>query len=170
MCAVCVDDLCLAVDDPEGLFNQLQSNPHNCKPKGSGPMNFHLGCGFGRDPDCTPHVDPGKHIEKTMDSHEQYFGSKPRCAQSPLVPNDHPESDESDFPDEDGIQQHQCLIGQSQWLISLRRWDTQTAAVMTCQVMGQLPRTGTQKESSAHLGMLENSPTSKPGLELRHQI
>ena len=75
-------------------------------------------------------MDPGKYIDEMMASYEQSFGSKPRHAQSPLVPNDHPELDESDFLDEDGIQQHQCLIGQLQWLISLSRWDIQTA-VMT---------------------------------------
>ena len=45
-----VDDLAIVMDNPEEFLTQLQSAPNDFKLKGSGPMNFYLGCGFGCDP------------------------------------------------------------------------------------------------------------------------
>ena len=57
---------------------------------------------------------------------EQYnslFGTKPRYYTSPLEENDHPELDESDFLDENETRIYQSLIGCTQWLIQLGRFD-----------------------------------------------
>ena len=47
--ATYVDDLCIVMKNPEEFLKILQSNPYNFKLKGSGPLSFHLGCGFERD-------------------------------------------------------------------------------------------------------------------------
>ena len=49
--ATYVDDLCIIMDDPETFLKQLASAPYNFKLKGSGEVNFHLGCGFEEDSD-----------------------------------------------------------------------------------------------------------------------
>ena len=53
-----VDDFSFAVDDPNKLLKELTEGPFHCKLKGTGPLEFHLGCGFGRDKDKTLHSDP----------------------------------------------------------------------------------------------------------------
>ena len=40
------DDLAIIMKDPQSLIDQLMAAPHNFKLKGSGPLNFHLRCGF----------------------------------------------------------------------------------------------------------------------------
>ena len=48
---------------------------------------------------------------------------------TPLVEGDHPEMDESPLLDDDAVLQYQSLIGSLQWLISIGRWDIQTAVM-----------------------------------------
>ena len=58
------------------------------------------------------------------------FGSlPPTTVQSPLEHGDHPELDESELLDEEGIEKCQLLIGSQQWAISLGGFD------MTCVAM-----------------------------------
>jgi hypothetical protein len=140
--ATYVDDLCLVMRNPEAFLTQLQAEPYNFKLKGSGPMSFHLGCGFERDCDGILVMDPKKYIDKMIQGYEHLFGCKPNTrAQSPLEENDHPELDTTEFLDEDGIQKYQCLIGSLQWIISIGRWDVQTA-VMTLSSFRAQPRIG----------------------------
>ena len=53
-----VDDLAFITAKPSKLIKELQRDPYNFKMKGSGLINFHLGCGFGRDDDNTLYMDP----------------------------------------------------------------------------------------------------------------
>ena len=140
--ATYVDDLCLVMKDPESFLKILQSKPYSFKLKGSGPMSFHLGCGFDRDKDGILRMNPRKYIDKMMQTYEQLYGNKPSTTpQSPLVENDHPELDTSEFLDEEGMQQYQSLIGSLQWAISIGRWDIQTA-IMSLSSFRAQPRKG----------------------------
>ena len=58
---------------------------------------------------------------------------------SPLEKNNHPELDESEFLDTNGIQQYQSLIGSLQWAVSLGRLDV-TNGVMTLSGFRAIPR------------------------------
>jgi hypothetical protein len=70
------------------------------------------------------------------------FGGKPRTnVTSPLDKNDHPETDDTELLDEDGIQQYQSIIGSLQCAVSLGRLDV-TTAVMTLSSFRALPRRG----------------------------
>ena len=64
--AVCADDLCVLMKEPLKFLEQLQQEPHNFKPKGSGPLEFHLGCGFCRDEDGLLVMDQAEYIEKMI--------------------------------------------------------------------------------------------------------
>ncbi len=103
------------------------------KLKGTGLIEFHLGCDFFRDEEGVSCFAPRKYIDKLIASYERMFGSKPRTNKitSPLVKGDHPEIDDSAFLEEEGIQQYQLLIGQLQWAISLGRFDIAVAITMT---------------------------------------
>jgi hypothetical protein len=89
-------------------------------------------------------MDPGKYIQKMEEAYLRIFGPEdPLIAkyQSPLEEGDHPELDTSEFLCEDDIQKYQSLIGSMQWLITLGRWDIQTA-VMTLSSFRAKPRKG----------------------------
>ena len=125
------DDICIISKNPDRILHELQSDPWNFKFKGTGPLNFHLGCGFNRDKDGTLCVDPGKYIKRMEEAYERLFGEKPRDkCRSPLPKGDHPELDHSEFLGEEETEIYQSLIGSMQWAVSIGRFDIQVA-VMT---------------------------------------
>ena len=126
-----VDDLAIASRNPQAIIDALEGAPHNFKLKGTGPMEFHLGCDFFRDEDGTLCIGPRKYIERMEMQHEALFGCKPqRNVTSPLEKGDNPELDMSPLLDDDGISKYQSLIGVLQWAITLGRFDIATS-VMT---------------------------------------
>ena len=127
--AVYVDDLAIAAKDPK-VITQTLMDRYKYKLKGVGPLEYHLGMDFGRDPDGTLFFGPKKYIERMMGSYEKLFGELPKEYAAPLEKNDHPELDTSPLLPEDEITKYQSLIGACQWLVSLARMDIATA-VMT---------------------------------------
>ena len=139
--AVYVDDLAIAAEEPQEITDLLQ-NEYNFKLKGTGPLNYHLGCDFFRDELGTLCFSPKKYIGKMIDGYKTMFGSKPKAnVTSPLEKGDHPELDDSALLDEDGISKYQSLIGSLQWAISLGRFDIITS-VMTMSSFRAAPRKG----------------------------
>ena len=131
------------MEDPRAFLEVLQSKPYNFKLKGSGPLLFHLGCGFRQDIDGKLTMDPAKYIEKMVTAYDQLFNGEKISTKhkSPLEDNDHPELDPSEFLDNDGIQKYQSMIGSLQWLVAIGRWDIMTH-VMTMASFRAQPRTG----------------------------
>ena len=54
--AVYVDDLAFAAKDPQAFCNELKKK-YNLKLKGVGPLEYHLGCTYKKDPDGTLAAD-----------------------------------------------------------------------------------------------------------------
>jgi hypothetical protein len=137
-----VDDLAIASRDPQSIIDALEGAPNSFKLKGTGPMEFHLGCDFFRDEYGTLCIGPRKYIDRMEAQHESLFGHKPKTnVSSPLEKNDHPELDDSPLLDEDGINKYQSLIGVLQWAITLGRFDIATA-VMTMSGFRVAPTEG----------------------------
>ena len=127
--AVYVDDIAFALHDPQSFIDTLKSK-YNFKIKEAGPLEFHLGADFFRDDDGTLCMAPQKYIERLAASYEKMFGEKPSAKMySPLEKGDHPELDDSELLDANGIQQYQSLIGSLQWAISLGYFDIATAVM-----------------------------------------
>ena len=55
--AVYVDDLAIAAKDPQAFCHELKKR-YNLKLKGVGPLEYHLGCTYKKDPDGTLAADP----------------------------------------------------------------------------------------------------------------
>jgi hypothetical protein len=139
--AVYVDDLALALLEPEKFVETLKEK-YNFKFKGTGPISFHLGMDFYRDEDGTLCIAPRQYIEKMLATYEQLFGQPPKQnVTSPIEKGDHPELDESELLDSDGVTKFQSLIGALQWVISIGRFDVMTA-VVTLSGFRAAPRKG----------------------------
>ena len=126
--ATYVDDFDRIMKDLQSLINQSTAAPYHLKLKGSGLLNFHLGCGFSCDNDGTLYMDPRKYIDRMIEAYEQHFGVKPKMKhRSPLQKDDLPKLDTTPFLDKDGKEIYQSLIRCGQWNISIRRFDTQSS-------------------------------------------
>jgi hypothetical protein len=62
-----------------------------------------------------------------MDQCENMFGCKPKEYTSPLEKGDHPEIDDTNELDIEGIKRYQTMFGCLQWAVS--RFDIQTATM-----------------------------------------
>ena len=138
--AVYVDDLAIAAKDPQAFCNELKKK-YNLKLKGVGPLEYHLGCTYKKDPDGTLAADPRRYVNKILESFERMFKEKPRKSRPPLEGGDHAELDTSELCDEHQTKQFQTLIGQLQWLISLGRFDI-AVHVMSLSRFRAQPRKG----------------------------
>ena len=136
-----VDDLAMALDDPETFVENLKSK-HNFKFKGTGPIDFHLGMNIQRDENGTLCIEPKKYIDKLLSNYERLFGCSPSTkVTSPIEKGDHPEIDTSELLDEKGITLYQSMVGSLQWVVSIGRFDISTA-VMTLSSFRAAPRQG----------------------------
>ena len=138
--AVYVDDLAIAAKDPQAFCNELKKK-YNLKLKGVGPLEYHLGCTYKKDPDGTLAADPRRYVNKILESYERMFKEKPRKSRPPLEGGDHPELDTSELCDDHQTKQFQTLIGQLQWLISLGLFDI-AVHVMSLSRFRAQPRKG----------------------------
>ena len=77
--AVYVDDLAIAAKDPQAFCNELKKK-YNLKLKGVGPLEYHLGCTYKKDPDGTLAADPRRYVNKILESYE---GCSRRNQESP---------------------------------------------------------------------------------------
>jgi hypothetical protein len=97
---------------------------------------------FSRDSDGTLCITPLKYIEKMVSNYERVFGETPKKnVTSPLEKGDHPELDTSELLDAQGIALYQSLIGALQWIVTIGRFDVNTA-VMTLSGFRAAPRRG----------------------------
>ena len=150
--AVYVDDLAIAAKDSQAFCNELKKK-YNLKLKGVGPLEYHLGCTYKKDPDGTLAADPRRYVNKILESFERMFKEKPRKSRPPLEGGDHPELDTSELCDEHQIKQFQTLIGQLQWLISLGRFDI-AVHVMSLSRFRAQPRKGHLDRAKRIVGYL----------------
>jgi len=67
--AAYVDDLAIASRDPKAITTELEDK-YKFKLKGTGPIEFHLGCDFFRDEDGILCMAPKKYIEKMVSTFE----------------------------------------------------------------------------------------------------
>ena len=140
--AVYVDDLALAMKDPQSLVDALTSEPYKFKLKGTGPVSFHLGMDFEREEDGVLCLAPKKYIEKMISNYEKLFGQKPsQNVLSPIEKGDHPEMDTTDLLDPEGTKLYQSLIGALQWVVTIGRFEVMTS-IVTLPSFRAAPRKG----------------------------
>ena len=150
--AVYVDDLTIAAKDPQAFCNELKKK-YNLKLKGVGPLEYHLGCTYKKDPDGTLAADPRRYVNKILESYERMFKEKPRKSRPPLEGGDHPELHTPELCDEHQTNQFQTLVGQLQWLISPGHFDI-AVHVMSLSRFRAQPRKGHLDRAKRIVGYL----------------
>ena len=123
--AVYTDYLLIASKDPKKITDTLE-NVHGFRLKGVGPLTYHLGCDYTRDPDGTLLCGLRRYIEKMIGTDKQMFGEKPRAYSSPLERNDYPKLDDYQEMEGDDVRKYQLMVSALQWAIALGRFDTYT--------------------------------------------
>ena len=150
--AVYVDDLAIAAKDPQPFCYELKKK-YNLKLKGVGPLEYHLGCTYKKDPDGTLAADPRWYVNKILESYESMFKEKPRKSRPPLEEGDHPELHTPELCDEHQTNQLQTLVGQLQWLISPGHVDI-AVHVMSLSRFRTQPRKGNPDRAKRIVGYL----------------
>ena len=159
--AVYVDDLAIAMKDPESFTNALMAPPYNFKLKGTGEIKHHLGMEFSRDPDGTLCLEQKSYLDKLLLNYKQHFGTGPKTnVGAPLEKGDHPEMDTSDFLDAEKIKLYQSLIGALQWMVTIGRFDIMTA-VVSLSAFRAAPRVGHLERAKRIFGYLAKMNTAK---------
>jgi hypothetical protein len=97
---------------------------------------------FTRDEDNTLCISLTKYIDKLVKNYEKLVGMKPSTSvTSPLEKGFNPELDTSELCTTEQITQYQSMIGTLQWIVTIGRFDINTA-VMTMSVFHIAPRVG----------------------------
>ena len=163
--AVYVDDLAIAAEDCKSICEALKEKC-GFKLKGDGPLTYHLGCDYIREPDGTLFATPKKYIGKMISWYESKYKEKPKKRKTPLEPNDHPELDTTMEVDDDQTKDVQSMVGQFQWLVALGRIDI-FSAVTTLSRYRIKPREGHVKRCKGVFGYLADM--SEGGIRYRTQ-
>ena len=122
-----MDDLLIDSKDPKSTIDVL-TNKNYFKLKGTGPISYHRGCDFGRDDDGSLYFAPKTHVEAMVDFYYNMFHTEPEISiSSPLEKGDHPELDNYECLDSDGVQKYQSMICAIKWAVALGILDVNTA-------------------------------------------
>jgi hypothetical protein len=132
--------MALGMKDPESLTRVLMGK-YGFKLKGTGPISYQLGAEFYRDKDGVLVISPRNYVERMISNFERMFNQKPKQASSPIEKGDHPEIDTTDELDVEGISKYQSLMGSTNWVVQLGRFDVATAN-MTMSGFRANPRHG----------------------------
>ena len=155
-----VDDLAICSRKPMEILDTLsdKKGKHKYNFKGVGPIQYHLGGNFYRDPDGMLVYSAETYVKRMCDQYKHVFGEKPKETSCPLGPDDHPELDLSDECEVEGVAQYQSLIGQFQWAISLCRFDIHVST-MTLGRFRANPRLGHLERAKRIVGYLKKHPS-----------
>ena len=137
---VYVDDLTIAMKEPEKLLEQIRSRGIDLKDVSAEPTMF-LGGSVSRDKDGTLAWGALRYIKRSLDELERINGSRPEKKNVPIPENTHPEIDTTTLLNREGIQRYQTLMGMLQWIVTLGRFDI-GCAVMTLGRFRTAPREG----------------------------
>ena len=105
---VYVDDLLAIMKEPEKFFNEL-TEVHGYKLKGVGEPSYHLGGNYNRDPDGTLVWGAKDYINKMLENYERLYGNVPKKYRSPMEKDAHPDLDNLEPLNEEGIKKYQSV-------------------------------------------------------------
>jgi hypothetical protein len=153
--AVVVDDLMIFAKDPKAILKNLETK-FSLQFKGVGEPRYYNGADImKKNSDWT--ISAETYVNNVVDKIEKLFCETLNKIRCPMDPGEHPELDESDLLDNDGIKIYQMLMGSAQWAISLGRFDIQYAT-NTLARYAMNPRQGHLKMAKRIFAYLKHVP------------
>jgi hypothetical protein len=151
--ATFVDDVTIFSRDPYKILNALKEKYDF---KNVGNPEYYIGADLTQDPHTKNWSMSAKtYIKNVCEKIENLLGITLKNYGSPMVTNDHPELDETDFLNEKGIKIYQMLIGSAQWAVTLGRYDIQYTT-NTMARYGSCPKAGHLKRVIRMFGYLKH--------------
>ena len=132
-----VDDFRIFAKDPQKIMNQLQSK---YTIKNIGVDNYFLGGEYKVSSKGMVSLGCSTYLKEALSRIENIFGTLEK-ADTPMIPNDSPELDESRLLDDEQHKQFQMMIGMLVWIVSLGRFDVAFATVSLSRFLA-VPRKG----------------------------
>ena len=140
------------------------------KVKGDGKLNYHLGADYFEDPDGTFVSQPRKYIDRLADTYKRLFNDDPPIGyKTPVKKNDHPELDTSEILGGDMTSKYLTMVGQLQWLVTLREFDLHAQVATMLRFRAAL-RQGHMDRLKGSTPMLSGLRIMQVGLELINLI
>ena len=159
--AVFVDDIIVSSRDPKTMFAVLQ-HKHHCKFKTIDVPEFCNGADIYFDSALGNICLSAKtYLKNVIHKIEHLLNIPLKNYGAPMVTQDHPEIDESDFLAPEQVKLYQMLIGCAQWAVTLGRYDIQYAT-NTLARYAAFPREGHFKRVLRMFGYLKH--------HLKHRI
>jgi hypothetical protein len=143
---VYIDDIAIMSKNPTAVIDEIKEKG-GYSLSGDGTISYHIGGDFKRDEEGILCYGCTTYINRMVQNYERMFGTEPKQKDQPLPSSTyHPELDDSELLNDEGIKQYQSLIGALQWAVSLCRLDI-NCAIMT---MGRF-RSQPRKNHLAHV-------------------
>ena len=153
--AVLVDDLLVFSREPETIIGPLE-DLYKYELKGVGEPEYYSGADMKLNPETQLwEMSAKSYLQGVCDRIEKLLEVKLKSYGSPLIKDDHPEADTTDFLVGDEITKYQMLVGCAQWAVTLGRYDIQYA-VNTLARFGMKPREGHLKRMLRVFGYLKS--------------
>ena len=115
--------------------------------------NCYLGANMKKIFEKYIHISSHKYIEEMLVQYEKKYGTVAKT-HTPMSHDKHPELDDSDFLNDDGVRQYQHLIGSFQWLLTCGRFDI-AYAICSLSRFQVAPRIGHLEQAIKVLGYLK---------------
>jgi len=157
--AVYVDDLIVASRDPMSVIEEVKTIG-NFQLKGVGEPEYYLGGDIERKKrkdtgELYTKISAKTYITNICEKIERIFKIKLKNYHSPLEGGYHPELDQTDLLDEEGITNYRMLIGSLNWTVTLGRFDIMFLVVAMARY-NAMPREGHLKTCLRIFGYLKH--------------
>jgi len=129
---------------------------------------YYLGNTMEVQKNGTIKVSLKKYVKEIISKHERKYGSL-RKENVTHTPSDHPEIDDSNFLNSDGITRFQSVMGVCQWISIAGRYDI-TYAVASLSRFSSNPRENHLKRAYKILGYLKKYPSKGYSVDARDPI
>jgi hypothetical protein len=150
-----VDDLIIAAKCPSKYMNEIEQE-FLIRNKADSPA-YYLGNDIKRTHNQHIHVSTKKYVNEALRKFQQLYGEINK-ENIPIPTKAHPELDDTNLLDAEGIKQYQHIIGVCQWLVVAGRFDI-NYAVSSMSRFAAAPREGHLQLARKIFGYLRKYPS-----------
>ena len=151
-----VDDFMIAARRADRIMEEIKAH---YQVKGDGPPDYYLGNDYKKDSKGRWAVGCKKYLTECLKRVEAMFGKLTK-QNSPSVPGDHPELDDTELLNDDEHRKFQMLIGMLVWIVTIGRFDV-AFATSSLSRFTACPRKGHLERVLRVFGYLAKRPNRR---------